>query len=128
MYEHYIALDWSKSNMSIARITKKGTKAYVKDIPSNISYLKDYLKSLKGNKILTVEESTSSQWLYSELKPFVNKLLVCDPYRNRLLSEGAKNDRIDATKLVYLNRAGLLKEVYHSGCERDTIFLTLLFP
>lgn len=115
MYEHYIALDWSKSNMAIARTTKKGRKVNVIDIPSNISYLKDYLKSLKGKKILTFEEGTSSQWLYSELKPCVNKLLVCDPYRNRLLSEGAKNDKIDATKLVYLNKAGLLKEVYHSG-------------
>ncbi|MDE0118793.1 MAG: transposase, partial [Bdellovibrionales bacterium] len=115
MYEHYIALDWSKSNMAIARITKKGKKAYVEDIPSNISYLKDYLKNLKGKKILTFEESTSSQWLYSELKSCVSKLLVCDPYRNHLLSEGAKNDKIDATKLVYLNKAGLLKEVYHSG-------------
>ena len=115
MYKHYIALDWSKSNMAIARTTKKGRKVNVTDIPSNISYLKDYLKSLKGKKILTFEESTCSQWLYSELKPCVNKLLVCDPYRNRLLSEGAKNDKIDATKLVYLNKAGLLKEVYHSG-------------
>ena len=34
MYEHYIALDWSKSNMAIARITKKGKKAYVEDIPN----------------------------------------------------------------------------------------------
>ena len=124
MYEHYIALDWSKSNMAIARMTKKGKKVHVEDIPSNISYLKDYLKNLKGKKILTLEESTSSQWLYSELKLFVNKLLVCDPYRNRLLSEGANNDKIDATKLVYLNKAGLLKEVYHSG--EDFIYLRKL--
>ena len=115
MYEHYIALDWSKSNMAIARMTKKGKKVKVEDIPSNISYLKDYSKNLKGKKILTFEESTSSQWLYLELKSCVSKLLVCDPYRNHLLSEGAKNDKIDATKLVYLTKAGLLKEVYHSG-------------
>ena len=124
MYEHYIALDWSKNNMAIARITKKGKKVSVEDIPSNISYLKDYLKNLKGKKILTFEESTSSQWLYSELKPCVNKLLVCDPYRNHLLSEGAKNDKIDATKLVHLNKAGFLKEVYHSG--EDFIYLRRL--
>ncbi len=124
MYEHYIALDWSKNNMAIARVTKKGKKVNVEDIPSNISYLKDYLKSLKGKKILTFEESTSSQWLYSELRYCVNKLLVCDPYRNRLLSEGAKNDKIDATKLVRLSQAGLLKEVYHSG--KDFIYLRKL--
>lgn len=40
--------------------------------------------------------------------------LICDPYRNRLLSEGPKNDKIDAVKLCKLLRSGLLKEVYHS--------------
>ena len=124
MYEHYIALDWSKSNMAIARMTKKGHKMDVKDVPSNISYLKDYLKHLKGTKILTFEESITSQWLYSQLKSFVDKLLVCDPYRNRLLSQGAKTDKIDAMKLVSLNRAGMLKEVYHSG--EDFIYLRRL--
>lgn len=124
MYEHYIALDWSKSNMAIARLTKQGQKKDVKDVPSNISYLKEYLKSLKGTKILTFEESTTSQWLYSELKGFVDKLLVCDPYCNRLLSEGAKTDKIDAMKLVSLSRAGMLKEVYHSG--DDFIYLRKL--
>ena len=41
--------------------------------------------------------------------------MVCDPYRNHLLSDGPKNDRIDAEKLVKLLRAGLLKPVFHSG-------------
>jgi len=47
----------------------------------------------------------------------VDKIFVCDPYRNRLLSEGAKTDKIDASKLVQLLRANLMKEVYHSGHE-----------
>jgi transposase len=64
-----------------------------------------------------VEETTGAQWLYTELRPCVTKLIICDPHRNRLLSEGAKNDKIDATKLVRLLKAGLLKEVYHSGEE-----------
>ena len=124
MYDHYIALDWSKSNMAIARLTKKGKKAEVRDIPSNVLYLKEYLKSLKGKKVLTFEEGTSSQWLYSDLRGYVSKLIVCDPYRNHLLSEGAKTDKIDAVKLVNLNKAGMLKEVYHSG--DDFIYLRKL--
>ena len=104
MYEHYIALDWSKSN-----------KIKVIESPSDLSGVKEYLKGLKGQKIFTIEETTSAQWLYSELKPFVTKLIVCDPHRNRLLSEGAKNDRIDATKLVHLLKVNMVKKVYHSG-------------
>jgi transposase len=47
----------------------------------------------------------------------VHELVVCDPYRNHLLKEGPKTDRLDAGKLVQLLRAGLLKPVYHSGDE-----------
>ncbi len=55
--------------------------------------------------------------MYSELKDSVDELIVCDPLRNRLLSEGAKTDKIDAEKLVLLLRSGLLKPVFHSGDE-----------
>ena len=124
MYDHYIALDWAKNNMALARMTKKSNKIKVTESPSDLSDIKEYLKSLKGEKIFTVEETSSSQWLYSELKPFVKKLIVCDPYRNRLLSDGAKNDKIDAMKLVYLLKADMLKEIYHSG--EDFIYLRKL--
>ena len=114
-YEHYIAIDYSIRNMAIARMTNKSNKIAVIDVPSNIKELVVYLNNLKGSKILAEEETTTSQWLYTELKDFVNKIVICDPYRNRLLSEGPKTDKIDASKLVQLLRAGLMKEVYHSA-------------
>ena len=114
-FDHYIAVDWAQSNMAIARITKKGRKLSTFDVDSDVVELRTYLKSLKGSKILTIEESSTAQWLYTELNDSVDKLIVCDPRRNRLLSEGPKTDKIDACKLVKLLRAGLLKEIYHSG-------------
>ena len=117
MYDHYIAIDWAKNNMAIARMTEKSNKTKVQESPSDLTGIKEYFKSLKGEKVCTIEETTSAQWLYSELKPFVTKLIVCDPHRNKLLSEGAKNDKIDATKLVHLLKANMIKEVYHSGEE-----------
>jgi transposase len=45
---------------------------------------------------------------------YVDKVLICDPYRNRLLSDGPKNDPIDAKKLCLLLKNGLLREVYHT--------------
>lgn len=62
-----------------------------------------------------MEETTTSQWLYTELRNHVDKLVACDTHRNKLLSEGAKTDKIDAEKLVQLLRANLLKEIYHSN-------------
>lgn len=116
-YDHYIALDWAKSNMAIARMTKKSNKITVIDVPSSIKELQLYLSNLKGTKILVIEETTTAQWLYTELSDFVEKVFVCDPYRNRLLSEGPKTDKIDAEKLVQLLKASLMKEVYHSNHE-----------
>lgn len=114
MYEHYLALDWAKTNMAIANLSKEGEFPRVRDLPADLDELKVYLKSLKGPKILTFEETTTAHWLYVELRGLVDELLVCDPYRNKLLSEGAKDDKIDAAKLALLLRANLIKPVYHS--------------
>ena len=115
LYDHYIGIDWAAENMAIARMTKKSNKISVMDVPSDIVELKVYLKSLAGSKILTIEETTTSQWLYTELCDFVDKIIICDPYRNKLLNEGPKTDKIDASKLVQLLKAELIKEVYHSN-------------
>lgn len=114
IYDHYLAIDWSIDNVSIAWMTKKSNKITVIDGPSDIEGVRIYLRRLKGKKILAVEETTTAQWLYTELRDYVDKILICDPHRNRLLSDGAKTDKIDAMKLVHLLKAGLMKEVYHS--------------
>ena len=102
IYDHYIAIDWSAKNMAIARMTKKSNKITVIDVPSDVVELQTYLKNLRGTKILAIEETTTSQWLYTELEDYVDRIMICDPHRNRLLSEGAKTDKIDAAKLVQL--------------------------
>lgn len=124
IYDHYIAIDWASENMAIARMTKKSNDIKAIDVPADIADLKLYLKKLKGSKILVLEETTTSQWLYTELKGHVDRLIVCDPYRNKLLNDGPKNDKIDAVKLVRLLKADLIKEVYHSN--NDFIYLRRL--
>lgn len=114
-YDNYIALDWSKAKMSIARISnKRPDKIKVIDTQSDLKELKQYLMNLQGDNILTFEESTSAQWLYVELLDRVDRIIICDPFKNKLLSDGPKNDPIDAKKLCSLLKAGLLTEVYHT--------------
>lgn len=115
MYDNYIAVDYSQRNMAIAKMTNRSDKIVTKDVPSNIKELQLYLSQTKGKNILTIEETTTSQWLYTELKGYVEQIIVCDPYRNRLLSDGPKTDKIDAANLVVLLRGNLLKPVFHSG-------------
>lgn len=114
-YDHYIALDWSIINMAIARLTPKANEPKIIDVPSDIKELKLYLKNLQGTKIMTIEETTTSHWLYVELYDYADRIIICDPYRNRLLSDGPKNDKIDAGKLCLLLKNGMLKEVFHSN-------------
>lgn len=114
-YDHYIAVDWSRKTMALARLTNKGSQPQVIERPTDVKELRSYLKQLRGTKILTVEETTTAQWLYLELRDGVDRIIICDPYRNRLLADGAKTDRIDASKLCLLLRSGLLKEVFHTA-------------
>jgi len=113
-YDQYIAIDWSQVNVAIARMKKNSIEPKKIEMDSNIKEVKKYISGIKGSKILTIEETTSTHWLYVELKETVDKILVCDPYRNSLLGTGPKNDKIDAGKLCELLRGNFLHEVYHS--------------
>ena len=84
-------------------------------LPTRVPILRSFLEGIKGPKGLVVEEMGLSQWLYTMLKPCVDELIICDPYRNHLLKEGPKTDPIDATKLARLYQGGFLKPVYHSS-------------
>ena len=75
--------------MAIARMTEKSNDIKVVNVPSSIKALQVYLENLKGTICLTIEETSTSQWLYAELKEYVDKIIICDPCRNKLLSEGA---------------------------------------
>jgi hypothetical protein len=59
-----------------------------------------------------LEKEPGPAWLYDLLKPYVTKVVVCNPRRNALLKTGNKSDRIDARKLAELLRAGLLWAVF----------------
>lgn len=101
----------------LARMRAEAKDPITKFFTADIKAIKEYLSQLRGKKILTIEETTGSHWLYVELLESVDKILICDPYRNSLLKEGPKNDKIDAKKLCLLLRSGLLKEVYHTSNE-----------
>jgi transposase len=113
-YDHYIAIDWSLRTMAIAHMSQRGQNPRVFERPTDLKGLKTYLGSLKGRTIITFEESGTAHWLYLELFDYADRILICDPFQNRLLFHGPKTDKIDARKLCELLRVGLLKEVYHS--------------
>ena len=86
-YDHYVALDWSQQTMAIAHMGRRQSEPVLFERRSSLRALKEYLGTLKGRTILVVEETTTAQWLYLELRGSVERMVICDPYRNRLLSE-----------------------------------------
>ncbi len=113
-YDYYLGLDWSQDGYSLARLTSKSKTPKYSQGLGKLECLQEDLSKLRGKKLLTIEETTSTHWLYVEFKDSVDKIVVCDPYRNSLLGDGPKNDDIDAGNLSLLLRGGFLKEVYHT--------------
>jgi len=82
-------------------------------IQTRADAIRAFINGLSGTVHVTFEEGTHAAWLYELIKPLVAEIVVCNPRRNKLLSEGSKGDKIDANKLAHLLRANLLKTVYH---------------
>ena len=90
-------------------------------VETKAAVIVQFLQGLRGDLYVTLEEGTWAAWLYDLLKPYVTKVVVCNPRKNALLQAGNKSDRIDARKLAELLRAGLLSAVYHGQTGLRTL-------
>jgi len=109
----YIGLDVHKEAISIAVRNGAGKLVMESIIETKAATVVQFLQGLRGELPVTLEEGTWAAWLYDVLRPHVQEIVVCNPRRNALLKEGSKSDRVDASKLSELLRAGLLRPVYH---------------
>jgi len=109
----YIGLDVHKDATSIAVLNGVGKLVMESIIETKAATLLEFVRGLRGELHVTLEEGTWAAWLYDVLKPHVEEIVVCNPRRNALLKEGSKSDKVDARKLAELLRAGLLRAVYH---------------
>lgn len=111
---HFIGADVHKSTTTFTVLNREQNVMDVACIPTRIPLLRTYLEGIQGPKGLIFEEMGLSQWLYAMLRPCVDECIVCDPYRNHLLKEGAKTDPIDSQKLATLYLHQLIKPIFHS--------------
>jgi len=118
MATYYIGADVHSNSIEMAIFNrKKITQRYT--IPASISAVAQVLESLKGKKYMAIEEGPMSGWLYRNLHRQVDRFIVADPRRNKLISsDGDHDDRIDSAKLAMLLTGGYLREVYHSDDDR----------
>jgi hypothetical protein len=117
-YDTIIGLEWSMKRMVLGWKSKPSEKAKIIERESSLEELKKILKKMPGKKIMTIEESTGSHLLYCELKDkYVDKIIICDPYYNKIIGYGPKNDIADAGKLCDLLGNKQLNEVSHEGSK-----------
>ena len=117
MYNHlYLGLDAHKRTCTLAGMDPPGNVVSARTFPNSESLLIRNVNRIHAKtKWLALEESTLSGWIAGVLRPHVDRLIVCDPLHNTLISRGGnKDDVIDAIKICRLLRLYELKEVYHS--------------
>lgn len=111
--DKYIGLDVHQASIVCAVHNSQGKCIAHSIIETRAETVRDFLRGLSGTLHVTFEEGTQAAWLHDLIRPLVAELVVCNPRRNHLLKEGSKSDKVDASKLAELLRAGLLKPVYH---------------
>jgi len=115
METYYIGADVHSNNTQLA-IEQRGRIVARYSVPTTIPAISTVLSSVQGRKILAIEEGPMAGWLYRNLNQEVDKLIVSEPRRNKLItSEGDKDDKIDADKLAALLRGNFLKAVHHTS-------------
>lgn len=114
----FVGLDVHKETIAIVVIDEQGKTLVQSVVATDGQTIRDFLKGLSGEIHLTFEVGTQSNWLFRQIKPLVEKVVVCNPRHNSLLMIGNKADLIDAEKLAQLLRLDALHEVWqHSAAQ-----------
>jgi transposase len=115
MATYYIGADVHSNNTELA-IEKRGRIVGRYTVPTTVPGISTVLNSIQGKKLFAMEEGPMAGWLYRNLSKRVDKFIVSEPRRNKLItSDGDKDDKIDARKLAALLRGNFLKAVHHSN-------------
>ena len=109
----YIGMDVHTATVSVAVLDFSGKLIMESVLETKADTILQFIRGLRGDLQLTFEEGTWAAWLHDLLRPYVTKLVVCNPRKSALLKDGDKSDKIDARKLAELLRGGYLKPVYH---------------
>ena len=110
--KYYIGLDAHSTTSTFAVVNQSGECILRKTVDTTEKNLSWVIDQVQGERDLTFEESTMSQWPYLTLKEKVDRLVVCNP---TLLAkkQGAKTDFRDALHLAQELRTNHLVEVHH---------------
>jgi transposase len=117
----YIGMDVHQATIVVVVLSQAGKCVIRTVIETKAWTIVQFLRGLEGELYVTFEEGTYAAWLYDLLSPQVEKLVVCDPRKNKLLPSGHKSDKVDARKLAEWLRQGELSPVYQGSQSLRTL-------
>jgi transposase len=111
--DQYMGMDVHAAMTVVCVLDAAGEEVLTSMVNTEEAALIRFVKGMSSPLHITFEETTQAAWLYEVLRAYAAEVIVCDPRRNKLLSEGSKGDKSDAKKLAELLRTGSLRPVYH---------------
>ena len=111
---YFIGLDAHSTTSTFAVVDQSGQCVLRNTVKTSEQALAAVIGQVHGERHLTFEESTISQWLFMTLRDKVDQLLVCNPVYVAK-KHGAKTDFRDALHLAQELRTGHLQSVYHDS-------------
>lgn len=128
MKVNWIGIDAHKKFCTVSVLNNKGALISQRDIPTTEKDLIESIVKIKGIRNVVIEESSIANWLFLTLKPYADKLVICEPKNNKWIhSSEEKNDKVDSVKLADLLRMGRVKPVYHTELKELTIIGKLVY-
>jgi len=107
----YIGMDVHVATTVIAVMNSKGKVVTEAIIETQASTIKDFFRGQRGTLHVTFEEGCQADWLYDLIRPYVAKVLVCNP--RKITRSDRRSDRIDAKRLAELLRTNAITPTYH---------------
>ena len=122
--KYYIGLDAHSTTSTFAVVDENAQCVLRETVKTSEQSLVHVINKIHGERHLTFEESTISQWLYIQLKDKVDNLLICNPtYVAK--KQGAKTDFRDALHLAQELRTNHLQPVFHDTSHWMEIRVTV---
>src|SRR6267378_1908545 len=122
-HDHFIGIDVHCQFCEIAVVTAAGQVVQRERCATTVAALREVIDQVSRPRQLVIEEGPLAGWLWRELHTEVERMVVSDPRRNRLIAkDGDKDDDLDAEKLAQLLRGGFVKEVHQVESLERAVF------
>src|SRR5262249_13695153 len=124
---HFVGVDVHGQFCEMAVLNSAGQVVKRERCATTILALRALLDALPRPRQLVIEEGPLAGWLWRNLRPAVEAMVVSEPRRNRLITQdGDKDDDLDAEKLAQLLRGGFIKGVHQTATLERAVFKQLV--